>query len=94
MEQENRVALIDIMEQLYKDPADIEEQWQKVTPLLTELSASSPDGFAGMTAMINRHFTNATKFKSAKIQQFELESGLLKLKIYFKKLDLLAEACL
>ncbi|XQW83460.1 hypothetical protein ACOYR1_09860 [Thalassotalea piscium] len=87
MEQQNRLALVNIINTLYETPSIIEEQWHSVTPLLTELMATSPEGFEGMAKMINKHFTNATKFSDVNIQKFELESGLLKLNTYFQKLN-------
>jgi len=85
MEQEKRLKFIEIIYTLYDKPALINEQWEIVSPLLAELTATSPEGFEGMVSMINTHFTNAVKFKDEKVQKFEIESGLIKLNTYFKK---------
>ncbi|WP_159819908.1 hypothetical protein [Colwellia sp. 20A7] len=87
MDQKQRLELINIMHELYQTPTTIEEQWHRVTPLLTEFNATIGQGLEGMASMINKHFTNAEKFKDSKVQKFELESGLIKLNMYFKKLD-------
>ena len=85
MEQKNRLDLLYIMYKVYETPSVINEQWDVVSPLLAELTSTCPEGFEGMVTMINTHFTNATKFKDVKVQKFELESGLIKLKAYFQK---------
>ncbi|MGV2871624.1 hypothetical protein [Colwellia sp. E150_009] len=87
MEQKQRIALSNIMSELYQKPEMIEEQWHIVSPMLTELIDTTPQGFEGVTSMINKHFTNAAKFSDVKIQKFELESGLIKLNVYFQKLN-------
>lgn len=87
MEQKQRIALSNIMSELYQKPEMIEEQWHIVTPMLTELIDTTPQGFEGVTSMINKHFTHAAKFSDVKIQKFELESGLIKLNVYFQKLN-------
>ena len=85
MEQEKRLKFIEIIYTLYDKPALINEQWEVVSPLLAELTSTCPEGFEGLVTMINTHFTNAVKFKDVKVQKFELESGLIKLKAYFQK---------
>ena len=85
MEQKQRLAFLDIVYAIYDEPSLITEQWEVVSPLLAELTSTCPEGFEGMVTMINTHFTNAVKFKDEKVQKFEIESGLLKLKAYFKK---------
>jgi len=85
MEQKQRLAFLDIVYAIYDEPSLITEQWEVVSPLLAELTATCPEGFEGMVTMINTHFTNAVKFKDVKVQKFELESGLIKLKAYFQK---------
>lgn len=87
MEQQQRLAFSNIMAELYQKPETIKDQWHIVSPLLTELLETTPVGFEGITTMINRHFTNATKYNDVKIQKFELESGLIKLNMYFHKLN-------
>ena len=85
MEQKKRLALLDIVYAIYDEPSLITDQWEVVSPLLAELTSTCPEGFEGMVTMINTHFTNAVKFKNVKVQKFELESGLIKLKAYFQK---------
>lgn len=75
------------MQTIYDTPSEIEKHWQVATPLLAELTASSPQGLEGMATMICTHFNNALKFKDVKVQKFELESGLIKLKTYFQRLN-------
>lgn len=87
MEQKSRVDLLEIMYKLYEKPSEIVEHWENVTPLLAELTATAPLGFEGMAMMISNHLTNATQFKDSKVQKFELESGLKKLHLYFRKLN-------
>jgi len=86
MTQEKNLKLLEIMHSIYNEPAEIETQWKIALPLLNELVDTAPDGFEGMVNMISKHFNNAIKFKSVKVQQFELESGLIKLKAYLQKL--------
>ena len=85
MDQKKRLEFIELIHTIYDEPALITEKWDVVSPLLAELTATSPEGFEGMVTMINTHFTNAVKFKDEKVQKFELESGFIKLKAYFKK---------
>ena len=85
MEQKTRLEFLEIIYTIYDKPVLINEQWDIVSPLLAELTSTCPEGFEGMVTMINTHFTNAVKFKDVKVQKFEIESGLLKLKAYFKK---------
>lgn len=88
MEQKERTELFNIMCTIYETPSVIDEYWETVSPLLVELTATSPEGFKGLTTMICTHFNNAIKFKDEKVKKFELESGLIKLKLYFQKLNL------
>lgn len=92
MEQKHRLNLLEIMATIYETPSVIDEHWEAVTPLLAELIATSPQGFEGVAIMINTHFTNAVKFKDVKVQKFELESGLIKLRAYFQKLNVFDKA--
>lgn len=87
MDQKQRIAISSIMTELYQKPEMIKEQWHIVSPLLTELLDTTPQGFEGVTSMINQHFSNAARFSDVKIQKFELESGLIKLNMYFHKLN-------
>ena len=87
MEQQHRADLLKMMGTFYETPNDISEHWGTVSPLLTELVETSPEGLEGMAAMICKHFTNAEKFKDSKVKKFELESGLIKLTSYFQKLN-------
>ena len=89
MTQEKNLKLLEIMHLMHNDPTEIEAQWEIVLPLLNELVDTSPDGFEGTVNMINTHFNNAIKFNNVKVQQFELESGLIKLKTYLQKLNTL-----
>lgn len=88
MEQQHQQTLTQLVNEVYNKPDLIEEHQPLIEPLLTDLVASAPSGFEGMAAMINTHISNGFKFKNPKIQQFELESGLLKLKTYFQKINL------
>lgn len=87
MEQQHRTDLLKVMGILYETPSAIDEHWVTVSPLLVELTETSPHGLEGMAMMICKHFTNAAKFKDIKVQKFELESGLIKLSAYFHKLS-------
>ena len=89
MAQDKNLKLLEIMHLMHNDPTEIETQWEIALPLLNELVDTAPDGFEGMVNMINTHFNNALKFNSVKVQQFELESGLIKLKAYLQKLSTL-----
>jgi hypothetical protein len=86
MEEVNFSALIDLVHDVYEDPSLIEEKQELLAPMLDRLIASAPEGFEGMAAMINTHISNALKFKSPNVQKFELESGLIKLNTYCRKL--------
>ena len=88
MEQQHQQTLTQLVNDVYNKPDLIEEHQPLIEPLLTDLVASAPLGFEGMAAMINTHISNGFKFKNPKIQQFELESGVLKLKTYFQKINL------
>ena len=87
MEQQSQQTLTNLVYDIYEDPALIEEHQVLINPLC-DLVASAPAGFEGMATMINTHISNGFKFKNPKIQKFELESGLLKLKTYFQKINL------
>tara|TARA_R110002050_G_scaffold207481_1_gene343588 strand:+ start:924 stop:1199 length:276 start_codon:yes stop_codon:yes gene_type:complete len=87
MDQKQRIAFSNIMSELYQKPEMIKEQWHIVSPMLTELIDTTPQGFEGVTSMINKHFTNAARFSDVKMKKFELESGLIKLNMYFQKLN-------
>ena len=89
MTQEKNLKLLEIMRLIHKEPTEIEAQWGIALPLLNELVDAAPDGFKGMVSMINTHFNNAIKFKNLKVQQFELESGLIKLNGYLQKVNAL-----
>ncbi|MBH0079371.1 hypothetical protein [Pseudoalteromonas sp. NZS11] len=88
MEQQSQQTLTNLVYDIYEDPTLIEEHQVLINPLLSDLVATAPAGFEGMAAMINTHISNGFKFKNPKIQKFELESGLLKLKTYFQKINL------
>ena len=88
MEQQNQQTLTNLVYDIYENPTLIEEHQVLIMPLLGDLVASAPAGFEGMATMINTHISNGFKFKNPKIQKFELESGLLKLKTYFQKINL------
>jgi len=88
MEQQNQQTLTNLVYDIYENPTLIEEHQVLIKPLLSDLVATAPAGFEGMAAMINTHISNGFKFKNPKIQKFELESGLLKLKTYFQKINL------
>ncbi|MEZ7276545.1 hypothetical protein LY624_20875 [Pseudoalteromonas sp. N1230-9] len=88
MEQQHQQTLTQLVNDVYNKPDLIEEHQPLIEPLLTDLVSNAPSGFEGMAAMINTHISNGFKFKNPKIQQFELESGLLKLKTYFQKINL------
>ncbi|WP_028865909.1 hypothetical protein [Psychromonas aquimarina] len=87
MEQKKCLELLNIMSTIYETPDVMDEYWEQVTPLLKALTAAAPQGLEGTAMMISTHFTNAAKFKDVKVQKFELESGLIKLKTYFQKLN-------
>jgi len=89
MAQDKNLELLEVMHSIQEDPTEIETQWDIALPLLNELVDNAPDGFEGMVNMINTHFNNALKFNNVKVQQFELESGLIKLKVYLQKLSTL-----
>ena len=88
MEQQSQQTLTNLVYDIYEDPTLIEEYKMFIKPLLSDLVATAPAGFEGMATMINTHIYNGFKFKNPKIQKFELESGLLKLKTYFQKINL------
>ena len=88
MEQQNQQTLTNLVYDIYEDPTKIEEHQVLIQPLLSDLVSNAPAGFEGMATMINTHISNGFKFKNPKIQKFELESGLLKLKTYFQKINL------
>ncbi|MBB1392199.1 hypothetical protein [Pseudoalteromonas sp. SG44-4] len=88
MEQQNQQTLTNLVYDNYEDLALIEDHQVLIQPLLSDLVATAPEGFEGMATMINTHISNGFKFKNPKIQKFELESGLLKLKTYFQKVNL------
>jgi len=88
MEQQSQQSLTNLVYDIYEDPTLIEEHQVLINPLLSDLVATAPAGFEGMAMMINTHISNGFKFKNPKIQKFELESGLLKLKTYFQKINL------
>lgn len=87
MEQKKQNTLTNLVYDIYETPTLIEEHRPLIQPLLIDLLATAPDGFEGMATMINTHISNGFKFKNPKIQKFELESGLLKLKTYFQKIN-------
>ncbi|BED90897.1 hypothetical protein PspMM1_33650 [Pseudoalteromonas sp. MM1] len=88
MEQQNQQTLTNLVYDIYENPTLIEEHQVLINPLLSDLVATAPAGLEGMATMINTHISNGFKFKNPKIQKFELESGLLKLKTYFQKINL------
>ncbi|MBE0359263.1 hypothetical protein [Pseudoalteromonas aliena] len=88
MEQQNQQTLTNLVYDIYEDPSLIEDHQVLIQPLLSDLVAKAPEGFEGMATMINTHISNGFKFKNPKIQKFELESGLLKLKTYLQKVNL------
>ncbi|CAM4253698.1 hypothetical protein [Pseudoalteromonas ostreae] len=87
MEQQHQQTLTNLVYDIYEDPTKIDEHQELIQPLLSDLIATAPVGFEGMATMINTHISNGFKFKNPKIQKFELESGLLKLKTYFQKIN-------
>lgn len=87
MEQKHQQTLTNLVHDIYEDPTLIEEHQVLIQPLLSDLVTRAPAGFEGMATMINTHISNGFKFKNPNIQKFELESGLLKLKTYFKKIN-------
>lgn len=87
MEQQSRLDLLKVMGTIFEDLSTLDVHWAVVPPLLAELTATSPQGLEGMASMISTHFINAEKFNDEKIKKFELESGLIKLKTYFQKLN-------
>ena len=88
MEQQHQQTLTNLVHDIYEDPTKIEEHQELIQPLLSDLVATAPAGFEGMATMINTHISNGFKFKNPKIQKFEIESGLLKLKTYLQKINL------
>ncbi|AQQ01372.1 hypothetical protein B0W48_17315 [Pseudoalteromonas aliena] len=88
MEQQNQQTLTNLIYDIYENPTFIEDHQPLIQPLLNDLITTAPEGFEGMATMINTHISNGFKFKNPKIQKFELESGLLKLKTYFQKVNL------
>jgi hypothetical protein len=87
MEEIKQKSLIDLVNEVYQDVTLMEEHQKLIEPMLTELVANAPDGFEGMATMINTHISNSFKFKSPNVQKFEIESGLIKLKMYIKKTE-------
>ena len=88
MEQQHQQTLTQLVNDVYNKPDLIEEHQVLIQPLLKDLVASAPAGFEGMATMIHSHFVNGLKSTNPNIQKFELESGLLKLKTYFQKINL------
>ncbi len=80
MEQQHQQTLTQLVNDVYNKPDLIED-------LLKDLLASAPAGFEGMATMIHSHFVNGLKSTNPNIQKFELESGLLKLKPYFQRIN-------
>ena len=90
MQHEERTQLINLLTAMLEDENIINEQWVLVLPLLKQVNEIVPQGFEGTVAMFNNHFNRVAELKASKIKQFEIESGLIKLKMYFKRLDALA----
>ena len=88
MEQQHQQTLTQLVNDVYNKPDLIEEHQPLIEPLLKDLVAFAPAGFEGMATMIHSHFANGLKSTNPNIQKFELESGLLKLKTYFQKINL------
>ena len=88
MEQQHQQTLTNLVYDIYEEPTKIEEHQELIQLLLSDLVATAPAGFEGIATMINTHISNGFKFKNPKIQKFELESGLLKLKTYLQKINL------
>ena len=87
MNDENRVKLLNMMDSVYQTPSTLEQYIDDIPPLLAELVSTAPEGLQGMAKMIGVHFSHAIKLKDAKVQHFELESGLIKYQTYLRKLS-------
>ena len=87
MEHQNRKALLKSLEQVFEKPELIEEHWEVISTHLKELIETAPEGLEGVAQIINNHLSKVPHFQSSKIQKFELESGMLKLKTYFQRLN-------
>ncbi|MBJ7554733.1 hypothetical protein [Marinomonas spartinae] len=86
MEEVNFSVFVKLLRDVYEDPSLIEEKQESLVSMMDGMMASVPEGFEGMAAMIKTHISNAFKFKSPNVQKFELESGLIKLNTYCRKL--------
>ncbi|WP_105181746.1 hypothetical protein [Pseudoalteromonas sp. T1lg21] len=87
MEQQYQQTLTQLVTDVYNKPDLIEEHQVLIQPLLKDLVDCAPAGFDGMATMIHSHFVNGLKSTNPNIQKFELESGLLKLKPYFHRIN-------